>query len=140
MDLNTNCLKLVSEELSYKHPVAHKIDILRPVSEEYYNMYDSISFNYLLHCLPDNGNKSDVFKNVSKMLTDNGVAFGATIINDYKSGLAHKVARKYNASGKFDNKNDTYEKIEMYIKEFFDSYEISQIGSVCLFSMKEPKK
>ena len=115
-----------------------RLDILKNIDEEFYNKYSSISFNYLIHCLPDNNNKDLVFKNVAKMLKADGVAFGATVLNDYKNKLARATAIKYNNIGKFDNKNDTYSIIETYIKKYFKDYQITQIGSVCLFSMRNP--
>ena len=140
MDLNNNCLNQVSQVLKDKTPNVYKIDILKDISSSFYSKYDSISFNYLIHCLPDNGNKDLVFKNVAKMLKQEGVAFGATVINDYKNDLAIKVSKKYNNIGKFDNKNDTYLKIEGYLQSSFKDYTIEQVGSVCLFSMRSPIK
>ena len=140
MDLNNNCLNQVSYVLKDKTPNAYKIDILKDIEEKFYDKYDSVSFNYLIHCLPDNNNKDLVFKNVSRMLKPNGVAFGATVVNDYKNKLAVKVSKKYNRIGKFDNEKDTYSKINEYLKSYFKDYKITQIGSVCLFSMKRPIK
>lgn len=74
------------------------------------------------------------------MLSQEGIAFGSTIINDYSSKLAAKVANKFNAKGIFDNKNDTYESIEKYLQNNFAQYSIEQIGSVCVYVMREPLK
>ncbi|AJI56648.1 methyltransferase small domain protein [Francisella philomiragia] len=138
MDLNPNCLEYVKNVLKDKEVSTYQVDILKDVAEEFYAKYESISCNYLIHCLPDNGNKEKVFENIAKMLSKDGVAFGSTIINDYSSKLAIKVANKFNAKGVFDNKNDTYESIEKYIKNNFAEYTIKQIGSVCVYIMSKP--
>lgn len=138
MDLNPNCLEYVKNVLKDKEVSTYQLDILKDIAEEFYSKYDSISCNYLIHCLPDNGNKEKVFENIAKMLSKDGVAFGSTIINDYSSRLAIKVANKFNAKGIFDNKNDTYESIEKYIKNNFVEYTTKQIGSVCVYVMSKP--
>ncbi|WP_150464031.1 class I SAM-dependent methyltransferase [Francisella sp. XLW-1] len=138
MDLNPTCLDYVAKALPAKSVLTYKVDILEAIPEKFHSEFDSISFNYLIHCLPDNGNKQVVFENVAKMLKSEGVAFGSTIINDYSSNLAIKVANKFNDKGIFDNKNDTYESIEKYIKNNFAEYTIKQIGSVCVYIMSKP--
>jgi len=138
MDLNPNCLEYVKNVLKDKEVSTYQVDILKDVAEEFYSKYESISCNYLIHCLPDNGNKEKVFENIAKMLSKDGVAFGSTIIDDYSSSLAIMVANKFNAKGVFDNKNDTYESIEKYIKNNFAEYTIKQIGSVCVYIMSKP--
>lgn len=140
MDLNQNCLDYVKKVLKDKQILTYNIDILKDIPEKFFSKYDSISCNYLIHCLPDNGNKEKVFENIAKMLSQEGTAFGSTIINDYSSKLAAKVANKFNAKGIFDNKNDTYESIEKYLKNNFAKYSIKQIGSVCVYVMREPLK
>ena len=43
--------------------------------------FDSVSLNYLLHCLPGNlASKSIVFEHVKPLLRDDGVIFGSTIL------------------------------------------------------------
>lgn len=140
MDLNPNCLDYVKRILKDKDVFTYKVDILEDVSNEFNSQFDSISCNYLIHCLPDNGNKQMVFKNIAKMLKPDGVAFGSTIINDYDSKLAIKVANKFNSKGIFDNKNDTYQVIESYIKKNFKKYSVKQIGSVCIYELHDPIK
>lgn len=138
MDLNPTCLDYVENKLKDKEISKLKTDILVDVPEAFHNQFDSIGANYLIHCLPDNDNKDMVFKNISKMLKSTGVAFGSTIINEYDSKMASSVANKFNEKGIFDNSGDTYEKIEKYIKENFQNYDIYKIGSVCIFSMSNP--
>ena len=67
------------------------------------------------------------------MLKPDGVAFGSTIINQYDSKLAVKIANKFNSKGIFDNENDSYECIEKYISNNFKKYSVKKIGSVCLY-------
>ncbi|QIW09623.1 methyltransferase [Francisella sp. LA112445] len=140
MDLNLDCLEYVKNSLRGKDVSTYQVDILEDIDEKFIANFDSISCNYLIHCLPDNGNKEVVFKNIAKMLKPNGVAFGSTIINEYDSKLAVKIANKFNSKGIFDNVNDSYESIEKYISNNFKRYSIKKIGSVCLYVMSQPIK
>ncbi|MGQ4006502.1 class I SAM-dependent methyltransferase [Francisellaceae bacterium CB300] len=140
VDLNDNCLDKVKGMFKNKSVETIKFDILGTLPKEYHKKFDSISFNYLIHCIPNtSANKSEAFENVARMLTNDGVAFGSTIINDYKNTLATKTARKFNEKKIFDNTNDTYKTIEKCLESNFNKYSLSQIGSVCIFSMSEPK-
>ncbi len=60
----------------YQHNVFDVIDINEP-------NFDSISMNYLLHCLPGTiADKMVVFDHLYSLLNPGGVIFGHTIITD----------------------------------------------------------
>lgn len=140
MDLNLDCLRYVKNLLKNKDVSIYQVDILENIEEKFFSKFDSISCNYLIHCLPDNGSKEIVFKNIAKILKSDGVAFGSAIINKYDSKLAIKIANKFNSKGIFDNENDSYESIEKYISNNFQKYSIKKIGSVCVYTMSQPIK
>ncbi|API86325.1 class I SAM-dependent methyltransferase [Francisella uliginis] len=140
MDLNLDCLRYVKNLLKNKDVSIYQVDILEDIEEKFFSKFDSISCNYLIHCLPDNGSKEIVFKNIAKMFKSDGVAFGSTIINEYDSKLAIKIANKFNSKGIFDNVNDSYESIEKYISNNFEKYSVKKIGSVCVYVMRQPIK
>lgn len=73
MDLNQNCLDYVKNVLKDKQILTYHIDILKDIPEKFFSKYDSISCNYLIHCLPDNSNKEKVFENIAKMLSQEGI-------------------------------------------------------------------
>jgi 2-polyprenyl-3-methyl-5-hydroxy-6-metoxy-1,4-benzoquinol methylase len=140
MDLNDNCLSKVSNMFKDKEVETIKFDILKTLPESYYKKFNSISFNYLIHCIPNTkNNKSEAFKSIAKMLSNDGIAFGSTVINDYKNNLAIKTAKKFNEKKIFDNTNDSYKSIEKCLTDNFHKYSLEQIGSVCKFSMSKPK-
>lgn len=140
MDLNDNCLNKVSGMFQAKQVETIRLDILEDVPSTLYNKFDSISFNYLIHCIPNTPkNKAEAFENIAKMLKYGGKAFGSTIINDYKNTIAIKTAKKFNNKKIFDNTHDTFESIEKCLKDNFKEYSIEQIGSVCKFIMSGPK-
>ena len=71
--------------------------------------FDSISLNYLLHCLPGNlASKSIVFSHVKSLLRDGGVIFGSTILGEgvRHNPLAGQLMKIYNAKGIFSNLSD----------------------------------
>ncbi len=82
MDLNKQCLTFTQRRLLryspcvYQHNVFDVIDINEP-------NFDSISMNYLLHCLPGTiADKMVVFDHLYSLLNPGGVIFGHTIITD----------------------------------------------------------
>ena len=66
MDLNQNCLDYVKNILKDKQILTYQIDILKDIPEKFFSKYYSISCNYLIHCLLDNGNKKRYLKILQK--------------------------------------------------------------------------
>ncbi|WP_196893352.1 class I SAM-dependent methyltransferase [Aureivirga marina] len=135
MDLNKNSLNVAAENAKDLKPVTFIQNILEPIQFQI-NPFDSISINYLLHCLPGTiSEKSIVFDNLLPILNKNGVIFGSTILqgNIKRSKKAQKLMDFYNKKGIFSNENDTYEDLEENLKKRFDEYTMKIIGCVCLF-------
>src|SRR6202140_5358392 len=101
--------------------------------------FDSVSLNYLLHCLPGNlASKSIVFEHVKPLLRDGGVIFGSTILGE---GVRHNLLAKqlmkiYNATGIFSNLSDRQSDLEAGLKAHFDEHTIHIAGCVALFSAR----
>lgn len=117
----------------YLGNVLQRIDI--GISE-----FDSISLNYLLHCLPgDLATKSIVFKNVESLLRDDGVIFGSTILGEgvRHNPLAKQLMKIYNARGIFSNLSDRRSDLEAGLKAHFDEQTIHIAGCVALFSARK---
>src|SRR5262252_9793277 len=81
-DLNPNSLAKSAKRLRRYHPSCHLGNVLQPIDIGM-SGFDSISLNYLLHCLPGNlTSKSIVFEHVRPLLREGGVVFGSTILGE----------------------------------------------------------
>src|SRR5262249_36350571 len=101
--------------------------------------FDSISLNYLLHCLPGNlASKSIVFENVEPLLSDGGVIFGSTILDEgvRHNPLTKQLMKIYNAKGIFSNLSDRQSDLEAGLKARFDEHTIHIAECVTLFNTK----
>jgi hypothetical protein len=101
--------------------------------------FESISLNYLLHCLPgDLASKSIVFEHAKPLLRDGGVIFGSTILGEgvRHNPLAKQLMKIYNAKGIFSNLSDQQSDLESGLKAHFDEHTIDIAGCVALFSAR----
>jgi len=102
--------------------------------------FDSISLNYLLHCLPGNlASKSIVFENVKPLSRDGGVIFGSTILGEgvRHNPLAKQHMKIYKEKGVFSNLSDRQSDLEAGLKAHFDEHTIHIAGCVALFSARK---
>jgi len=137
-DLNPHSLAKSAKRLRRYNPscymgnALHRIDIGM-------SGFDSISLNYLLHCLPGNlASKSIVFEHVKPLLRDGGVIFGSTILGEgvRHNPLAKQLMKIYNAKGIFSNLSDRQSDLEAGLKAHFDEHTIHIAGCVALFSAR----
>jgi 2-polyprenyl-3-methyl-5-hydroxy-6-metoxy-1,4-benzoquinol methylase len=138
MDLNPNCLEKSSALLKRRgiKPAVYLADIYKP-QPKLAGKFDSISMNYLLHCLPgDMGTKEQCIANAAAMLRAEGILFGATILSD--EGLQTKTSRSlmgfYNKKGIFSNQHDSLAALEKALNKHLINVQVSVIGCVALFS------
>lgn len=137
-DLNENSLDTTQKRIKRFNVSKYKVNVLQPITVDC-EKFDSISINYLIHCLPDNLNeKSILFKHISEYLNKNGIIFGSTILGK-KSNMnffAKKLNGFYNKKGIFDNNEDSLEDLKNQLEKYFDNVEIKIIGCVALFNAK----
>ncbi|MEC4685068.1 MAG: class I SAM-dependent methyltransferase [Nitrospirota bacterium] len=136
MDLNQNSLNEASRRIERYNPVQYRFNVLEKIELET-DTFDSISVNYLFHCLP--GRLSDklvVLDNVNHLLSERGIIFGATILSHgvNKGRMANKLMSFYNKKGIFSNADDSAEDLENYLSGKYLNYEIDIQGCVALFS------
>jgi 2-polyprenyl-3-methyl-5-hydroxy-6-metoxy-1,4-benzoquinol methylase len=139
MDLNNNSLQSSSTRLSRYNPEKYRQNILEPLNYTV-KPFDSISLNYLLHCLPgDLSQKAVVFDNVLPLLSTGGTIFGSTILQGKlrRNAAAVKLMNIYNRKGIFSNTMDTLEELENVMGKRFKQFEIKTEGCVALFSAKK---
>jgi len=136
MDLNRNSLNEASRRIERYNPVQYRVNALEKIKLET-DTFDSISVNYLFHCLP--GKLSDklvVLDNVNHLLSERGIIFGATILSHgvNKCSMAAKLMSFYNKKGIFSNADDSVEDLENYLSGKYLNYELDIQGCVALFS------
>lgn len=138
LDMNSNSLSEASNAISHFKPEVYQADVLN-MHDLGVEKFDSISVNYLLHCLPGSlVEKSILFKNLKTLLNDEGVLFGSTILGKgvKKNFFAQKLMDVYNKKGIFCNFNDDLDSLSNSLNEHFSNVEIKMIGCVALFSCK----
>jgi 2-polyprenyl-3-methyl-5-hydroxy-6-metoxy-1,4-benzoquinol methylase len=136
LDLNQDSLTVASERISRFNPEVYCDNVLELLNTNC-ESFDSISVNYLLHCLPGSiREKGIIFHHLREFLNENGVLFGSTILGkDSKYGyLAGKLMAFYNSKGIFDNAFDDLHDLEISLKQNFTDVKINVIGCVAIFS------
>ncbi|MBF4338849.1 class I SAM-dependent methyltransferase, partial [Vibrio anguillarum] len=93
-----NSLDTTSKVVNHFQPEVYCGDVLEPL-EFNVDKFESISVNYLLHCLPGNLiDKGIMFKHLKEHLNDGGVLFGSTILGKgtKQNFFAKKLMGVYN--------------------------------------------
>lgn len=138
LDLNQNSLDSAALRVSKFNPEVYRANILEPL-ELACDRFDSISINYLLHCLPGSlEEKSLVFKHLCPYLNEGGTLFGSTILGTgVDTGyFVQKLMSIYNKKGIFDNSNDSLAALSSALHDYFEDVDIQVIGCVAIFSAK----
>ena len=138
MDLNPNCLDASKNLLQDCAPNVYLHDIFKP-NKSLLNQFNSISMNYLLHCLPGNMvTKSEAIANAVSMLKPGGVLFGATILadNNLHTKISQRLCAFYNKKGIFSNQKDSLEALKLALAKHLTDIELSVVGCVGLFKGK----
>ena len=118
--------------------VANVLEPLSPVQ----GTYDSISLNYVLHCLPGDWDaKAVALDYLIALMRPGGVLFGATILG---SGVRHNLAgaglmRLYNRLGIFHNTGDDPTGLGRVLDSRFADVDLEQVGAVALFRARNPR-
>ena len=136
IDLNHNTLEYVSKRISRYEPETYKQNILEPISEDI-QQFDSVSINYLLHCLPGSLlDKALVFDNLKPLMNPGAVIFGSTILNSGITGnwAAKQLMNFYNKKEIFSNATDNLEDLRLVLERRLNNLSIETIGCAALFS------
>jgi len=139
LDMNEDCLHRTKKRLQRYNPETINHNILEPLDPSI-KLFDSISVNYLIHCIPGSlKEKCEILTNLKTALTEDGVIFGATIlsINNTPNLLTRCVLRFYNYIGLFNNMEDEKEALESELKNIFSNVEMNVIGNVAVFSARD---
>lgn len=136
LDLNQNSLDKAGKRIKRYNPIQYKFNVLDEIKIDM-GVFDSISLNYLFHCLPGKlSEKLVVLYNVDHLLSETGTVFGTTILSSgvKKNRAATMLMSIYNKKGILNNSEDTCEDLENYLLSNYSSYNLSIHGCVALFS------
>ncbi|PKH07777.1 bifunctional 2-polyprenyl-6-hydroxyphenol methylase/3-demethylubiquinol 3-O-methyltransferase UbiG [Moritella sp. Urea-trap-13] len=136
VDLNNNSLESTSKAIQHLNPEVYCRDILKPLTLSN-EKFDSVSINYLLHCLPgDLSEKSIAFSHLRDVMNKGAVLFGSTILgkDTSQNNLAKKLMAFYNKKGIFSNANDDLVSLDTALKAHFYDVKIKVVGCVAIFS------
>lgn len=144
VDVNPKCLETASSRIAQPDRTVRLLaDVLRPLPDPV-EVFDSISFMYLLHCLsgPPREKTQRVLVNLKPYLAEQGVLFGATILG---KGVRHNWIGRilmwaYNRVGLFHNYADGKDEIISALEAEFDDVEGHVIGCVLVFRARRPKR
>lgn len=137
-DMNPASLAAASHRIRHLHPLMHQLNVL-----EAFKLpeapFDSVSMNYLLHCLPGSfADKAPAVAHAAAQLKPGGVLFGATILGD---GVSHNalggiLMRVYNRQGIFSNRQDSADALQQMLEQHLKHIQLRIVGRVALFSGK----
>ncbi|MDF2446335.1 MAG: SAM-dependent methyltransferase [Moraxellaceae bacterium] len=135
-DLNPASLAAAAWRLRRLRPVTHEVNVLEPFRLPG-APFDSVSMNYLLHCLPGTlADKAPAIRHAAAHLRPDGTLFGATILGEAArhNAFGSLLMRLYNARGIFGNREDTAEALREVLARELQSVEVRVLGKVALFS------
>lgn len=141
MDLSRACLKKSNHRLKRYSPTLIRHNILeKPIEDD--KRYDSIGINYVMHCVEgDFTTKSNAFNNLKKLLKDNGVIFGATVMQTSQSSLVARVFTKFlNRIGIFNNDRDNFKGLKNALEDNFKYVDLYIKSSVVLFVVSDEEQ
>ena len=136
MDLNPNSLEAAARRASRYSPEVYQADILQPLPEPPAQRFDSVSLNYLLHCLPgDLTSKAVLFDHLTPLLNPGALISGSTILHEgVPKGLAaRRLMRVYNQKQIFTNTADSLDELQSQLNARYTNVELNVIGCVALF-------
>jgi SAM-dependent methyltransferase len=139
VDLNENSLSVAARRLARYSPQTVRANVLEPLPLGEAR-FDSVSANYLLHCLPGQIEQkaATLAGNVGPYLEPGSVLFGSTILG---RGVPHtrlggRLMRVYNRKGIFSNAEDDERGLQRGLATRFQDVEIDVVGAVALFVAK----
>lgn len=135
MDINENCLDKAQRATRALLPTLYQTDVFK-LQDSLAEQFDSISINYLIHCLPGSMHtKSIALGHIITLLKPSGVIFGATILADehLHTPFSRAVFRLYNRKSFFSNRFDTQAALLNTLQKHLVQVDIEVVGCVALF-------
>ena len=140
IDLNFTALGYALARISRYRPVGWRHNVLDPIPFEQPG-FDSVSVNYLLHCLPGGiESKARVFDNLKPLINPGAVLFGSTLVQGGvpRTRAARRLMSIYNARGIFSNTHDSIDGLRTALTTRFREVSVDVVGCAALFSARNP--
>jgi len=138
LDLSEPSLAFAARRLARYRPEVYRADVLAPLERDM-DPFDSIGLNFLLHCLPGPiSRKAAALDTLGGVLRPGGAIFGSTLLMRGK-GIpiqGRTWMRFYNATGVFDNADDTLDDLRAALEDRFDDVQVEMRGALALFSAR----
>ena len=138
LDLNADSLARAARRIQRYRPRSIRQNALEPFQLDG-ERFDSVSLNYLFHCLPgDFSSKGVVLDHAIAALAPGGVVFGATLVQGDvpRNAAARRLMALYNRKGIFSNTHDTLEALRAALTQRFADVRIDVVGCGALFAAR----
>ncbi len=138
LDLNLSALDFTAKRIARYHPETYQHNILEPIEFEV-DKFDSVSINYLLHCLPGTmQEKTVIFEHLQSLMNPDAVLFGSTLL---QSGVTQNWASRrlmafYNRRGIFSNREDSFVDLQQALTQRFREVSIEVVGCAAIFATR----
>jgi hypothetical protein len=136
LDLNQNALEFAAQRLGRYHPETYLRNVLEPISMEAAK-FDSVSLNYLLHCLPGSmESKAVAFDHLTALMNPHAVLFGSTLLQGgvSRSWWAKRLMDVYNQKRIFSNRHDSLDGLKRALGQRFRDVSVEVVGCVAMFA------
>jgi hypothetical protein len=138
IDLNFTALGFALARVSRYRPIGWRYNVLDPIDFDQ-PPFDSVSLNYLLHCLPGGiASKARVFDHLRPLMNPGAVLFGSTLLQGgvARSRAARRLMSIYNDRGIFSNVHDDLDGLRQALAARFREVSVEVIGCAALFSAR----
>ena len=139
MDLSLACLERTRRKIARYAPAIYVQNLLEPIQETI-PAFDSISINYVMHCIPGSFKEKGVaLAHLAPLLSRQGVLFGTTVLSDgvSKNLLAWPAMWLLNLLGVFNNRKDNAQDLKACLAENFQVLEFEVIGVTAFFAVRK---
>lgn len=136
IDLNQNSLNKAKNSIPQFPTETFLANVLAPFDFSC-APFESVSLNFLLHCLPGSiHQKAVVFDHIDPLLKSNAHVFGSTLLTQgvQRNTAAKSLMALYNRKGIFCNNNDSLDDLNQALQMRFKNIELYTVGAVAIFS------
>ncbi|MFI5779786.1 class I SAM-dependent methyltransferase [Nocardia sp. NPDC051570] len=144
VDLNRQPLEVSSRRLRRRgiDPVIRIGSVLAPLPVDR-RRFTSVSATWLMHCVTGGwDSKGKAFQHISDVMADDGVFFGATVLD---SGVSHTALsraemRRLRAHNIYRNDTDDLDGLVAALKRAFTEVDVDTRGSAAVWTVRGPRR
>jgi hypothetical protein len=139
MDLSVACLERARRKVARHAPAIYIQNLLEPVRAAI-PAFDSISVNYVMHCIPGGFKEKGVaLAHLAPLLSAQGVLSGTTVLSEgvAKNLLARPAMWLLNLLGVFNNRRDSAQDLKIFPAQNFQVLEFEVVGVTAYFAVRK---